>query len=138
MAIDPGRVRVGVALTDPERRIAQPHATIDRRRPGGLLASICQLIRDQEVGGVVVGLPLQLDGSQGDEALAARELGREIHDRTGLPVDFLDERLTTRQAERSLVAAGVSRRRRREVGDRVAAALILESALASRRGPASR
>ncbi len=80
---------------------------------------------------IVVGLPLQLDGREGESAGEARGFGAAVARATGIEVSYLDERLTTKQAERHLIAAGASRARRRQVGDQVAATLILQQALAA-------
>ncbi len=133
MAIDPGRVRVGVAVSDESQTIAQPHATLPRRTDDSLVRAVAELARAQQVVQLVVGLPLRLDGSEGQEAEGARRLGALFAAGTGLPVRFADERLTSRQAEREMIRQGTSRRRRREVGDQVAAALLLQGVLAGAR-----
>lgn len=101
--------------------------TADRRD----LIEIARLVRELSVTEIVVGLPLQLDGREGDSAGEARGFGAAVGRETGIPVSYLDERLTTKQAERHLVATGTRRSRRREVGDQVAATLILQQALAA-------
>ncbi len=135
MGIDYGTVRVGVALSDPERRLASPFATLDARR--GLLARLFEIIEAEEVDLVVVGRPMRGDGSPGslDERIVhfAQALGRD-----GLEVRFWDEAYSTRRAEERLREAGAGSRagrkagrRRREEGrlDRAAAALILQEFL---------
>ncbi|MGC2192665.1 MAG: Holliday junction resolvase RuvX [Candidatus Dormiibacterota bacterium] len=130
MALDPGRTRVGVAVSDETRTIAQPRSTVLRRADRRDLIEIARLVRELSVNEIVVGLPLQLDGREGESAAEAREFGAAVARATGVEVSYLDERLTTKQAERHLIASGTSRARRREVGDQVAAALILQQALA--------
>lgn len=129
MAIDPGEVRVGVAVSDETRTIAQPRATLGARDGARLLREISRLARELEVREVIVGLPLLLDGSEGESAQRARRLGGQVAAATGLPVSYADERLTSVQAERELIRQGASRARRRQVGDRVAAALLLQGVL---------
>ena len=131
LALDPGRVRVGVAVSDESRTIAQPHATGIRRNDGRDLDRIVEMARELSVTEIVVGLPLQMDGGEGEAAREARAFGAAVAGATGISVSYVDERLTTRQAERQLVAWGASRSRRRQVGDQVAAALILQQALAA-------
>ncbi|MGH7667750.1 MAG: Holliday junction resolvase RuvX [Candidatus Dormibacteria bacterium] len=136
LALDPGRARVGVAVSDETRTIAQPHSTVRRRADRRDLAEIVRLVRELAVTEIVVGLPLRMDGSEGDSAGEARSFGELVAAATGVAVTYLDERLTTRQAERHLIAAGQTRAQRRRVGDQVAATLILQQrlALAARRG----
>lgn len=129
MAIDPGAVRVGVAVSDETRTIAQPQATIAARDGARLLQELARLARELDVREVIVGLPLLLDGTEGESARRARRLGELVASRTGLPVSYADERLTSVQAERELIRQGASRARRRQVGDRVAAALLLQGVL---------
>jgi len=127
LGIDPGTVRLGLALSDPGGRIAAPLATLVV--DGGEVEEIATLVLEHEVETVVVGHPRKLDGTRGDAALAAEALAEQIGARTGLPVDLWDERLTSVQAERGLIAQGAKRRARREGTDRVAAAIILQSYL---------
>jgi putative Holliday junction resolvase len=121
---------VGVAVSDETRTISQPHVTLRRRGDRELMEEIRRLVRELEVGQIVVGLPLQMDGGRGQEAERALLLGRKVGEVTGVPVFFADERLTSRQAEREMIAQGSSRQSRREAGDRVAAALLLQAVLA--------
>ncbi|MHB1623993.1 MAG: Holliday junction resolvase RuvX [Candidatus Dormibacteria bacterium] len=129
--MDPGRVRVGVAVSDATRTIAQPHSTLIRRGDRAIMEQIMALVVALDVSQIVIGLPLGLDGGEGPAVVEARGFGAAVARATGLPVSFSDERFTTRQAERSLIDQGVSRRRRPEVGDRVAAALLLQGVLAA-------
>lgn len=117
-------------MSDETRTIAQPHSTVVRRADRRDLDEIARLVRELSVTEIVVGLPLQLDGQEGGSAAEARGFGAAVARATGVEVSYLDERLTTRQAERHLIASGTSRARRREIGDQVAATLILQQALA--------
>jgi putative Holliday junction resolvase len=134
MAVDPGSRRVGVAVSDPTGTIAQPLAAVAAEPAGTLVERLVALAREQEAERLVVGLPRRLDGSQGPEARAARSLAQELRRAAGLQVVLVDERLTSVAAERSLLAAGASRARRRQLSDQVAAALILQSYLDGERG----
>ncbi|MDQ6772013.1 MAG: Holliday junction resolvase RuvX [Candidatus Dormibacteraeota bacterium] len=129
LAVDPGTKRVGLALSDPSRTIAQPLASLPAEPSETLPGRVAALAAENDVGDIVVGLPRRLDGSNGPEALAARELAGALRQASGLRVTLVDERLTSVAAERALLAAGESRRRRRELSDRVAAALILQQHL---------
>ena len=133
LAIDPGSKRVGLALSDPTATIAQALATIPAEPSGSLAARITQIARTSEAARIIVGLPKRLDGSRGPEANAAQALADAIRKESGLPVELVDERLTSVAAERSLIAAGVRRDKRRLSVDRVAATLMLQAHLDRRR-----
>jgi putative Holliday junction resolvase len=132
MAVDPGSKRVGLALSDPTGTIAQALATIPAE-PGDTLAPrLAEIAKSRDAQRIVVGLPLRLDGTHGPEAAAARRLAHSLRQATGLPVEMVDERLTTAAAERSLIAGGVRRAKRRLSVDRVAATLLLQGHLDGR------
>ena len=133
LAIDPGSKRVGVALSDPTAIIAQALTTMPAEPAATLASRIAKLARDSEAARVVVGLPKRLDGSRGPEAKAAQALADAIRTESGLPVELVDERLTTVAAERSLIAGGMRRDKRRLSVDRVAATLMLQAHLDRRR-----
>jgi putative Holliday junction resolvase len=129
MAVDPGTLRVGVAVSDPTSTIAQPLTTVPAEPAATLVERLVALAREQDADRLVVGLPRRMDGGQGPEARAARALAQELRRVGGIPVTLVDERLTSVAAERALLAAGAKRARRRELSDQVAAALILQSYL---------
>jgi putative holliday junction resolvase len=133
LAIDPGSKRVGLALSDPTATIAQALATIPAEPSSSLAARIAQIARTSEAARIIVGLPKRMDGSRGPEANAAQALADAIRKESGMPVELVDERLTTVAAERSLIAAGVRRDKRRLSVDRVAATLMLQAHLDRRR-----
>ena len=108
--------------------IASPHSVIDRKR-GDPVAVITALCNEFEVSTIVVGLPMTLAGEEGAAAVAARSLGDEIAAASGRNLVYWDERFTSVQAERSLVEGGVTRRRRRQLTDKVAAAMMLQAYL---------
>lgn len=122
MALDHGARRVGIAVTDPTGVAALPLETVARSRA---LDRLAVLVDEYEVGEIVVGLPLHMDGRAGEEAERARRFGAAVARRTGVPVHYLDERWTTREAERALRGS----RRAREGVDDVAAALLLRAYL---------
>lgn len=134
LAVDPGSKRVGLALSDPTATIAQPLATIDAEPRETLAGRLAELARQHEATRIVVGLPRRLDGSRGPEAKAAQELGDQLRKASGLPIELVDERLTTALAERSLISTGMRRGRRRKTIDQVAATLLLQSHLDSKSG----
>jgi putative holliday junction resolvase len=129
LAVDPGTKRVGLAVSDPSATIAQPLTTIPAEPRPTLAARVADIARENEAGAIVVGLPRRLDGSFGPEAKAARELANELREASRLPVELVDERLTTAAAERSMIEQGVRRDKRRASIDRVAATLLLQSHL---------
>lgn len=130
MALDLGEARIGVALSDEMRMFATPLCQLDRRKD--VFAALEALVRRYGVTEVVVGLPLNMNGTAGPAARAASEFAEALRARLHLPVATFDERLTTVAAERALLEADLSRARRRELRDKVSAALILQAYLARR------
>jgi putative pre-16S rRNA nuclease len=129
IGIDVGSKTLGLALSDATRSIASALVTLRRSRLAEDLRQLLDLARQHGVGGFVAGLPLNLDGSSGPRAQATRAFVRDLAKATPLPVLFWDERLSTVAAERALLEADLSRKRRAEVVDKVAATLILQGAL---------
>jgi putative Holliday junction resolvase len=125
LGLDLGDARIGVAISDPDRRVAVPHGTIRAGQPPGELKAVAAMVRDLGVTAVVVGHPRSLSGESGARARHAESFAEALRAIVGVPVELQDERLTTVQAERALRGAGVSGRRRRRVVDESAAALIL-------------
>ena len=133
LGIDLGAVRVGLALSDPLGITAQPLQSMHRVGPRKDLDFLAKIVRENDVKRVVVGLPLMLSGEEGRSATVAREFAGRLQARLkGLPVELWDERLTTVEAERTLVSADVSRRKRKNVVDAMAAVLILQSYMEAR------
>ena len=132
-ALDVGDKRVGVAVSDALELTAQPLVVIDRVSLARDVAALAELLAPHEVGCVVVGLPLEADGSEGKQSARARQFGDALAKATGLPIVYQDERMTTLQSERILIESGMRRERRRAVIDKTAAALILQSYLDARR-----
>jgi putative Holliday junction resolvase len=138
LGLDAGSVRVGLAATDPTATIASPVATLPRR-DREFWNRVREEARERGAERVVVGLPLRLDGTEGEAAVAARALADEVSRQTGLPVEMWDERLSSVAAERALLESGMRRERRRETIDAVAAAIMLQGWLdAARRRPDGR
>lgn len=129
LAVDPGTKRVGVAVSDPTGTIAQPVTTVAAEPRTTLARRLAELASERGAERIVVGLPRRLDGGYGPEAKQARSLGDELRRESGLPVEMVDERLTTAQAEKAMVAHGVRRDRRKASIDQVAATLLLQSHL---------
>jgi len=127
LGVDFGTVRIGLAVSDPDRILASPLATYERRGRDQDAAYFRRLVEDEAVGRVVVGLPVHTSGREGQKAAEAREFGRWLADVTGLPVVFWDERFTTVEAESALWDAGLTHKRRRQRRDRVAAQIMLQA-----------
>ena len=129
IGIDVGTKTLGLALSDATRSIASALVTLRRTRLGDDLRRLLEVAGQHGIGGFVVGLPLNLDGSAGPRAQATRAFVRNLAKATPLPITYWDERLSTVAAERTLLEADLSRKRRAEVVDKVAATLILQGAL---------
>jgi putative Holliday junction resolvase len=127
LAFDFGTRRIGVAVGDLATRLAHPLATIEREREADRFDEIAALVAEWKPGTLVVGLPVHADGTPHEMTERARRFGRQLAGRTGLPVEYADERHTTQAAAASLSEAGVGGRRAKDVRDRVAAQLILQA-----------
>ncbi|MEW6046885.1 MAG: Holliday junction resolvase RuvX [Bacillota bacterium] len=132
LALDVGSKTVGVAVSDPTGTTAQPLETLRREPQGKELAAIAELVARLQIKEVVVGLPTRTDGREGPEARRVKEFVRHLQRVVGIPVVLVDERFSTREAERMLLDADLSRSRRRGVLNHVAAAIILDTYLARR------
>jgi putative pre-16S rRNA nuclease len=129
LALDPGTKRIGVALSDELGWTAQPLETFERKSLGVDIAHINELVRRHEVREIVIGMPVRLDGRMGPAAQSVQQFLDAVQAGVGVPVVAWDERLTTKAAEQMLIEADVSRKKRKGVVDRVAAALLLKSYL---------
>lgn len=129
IGIDAGTKTYGLALSDVTRSIASGLETIRRKKFSTDMERLFALVEEHGVTGLVLGLPRNLDGSEGPRAQATRALARNLNKLSPLPVLLWDERLTTALAERMLIEADQTRKRRGEVIDKLAATLILQSAL---------
>jgi putative Holliday junction resolvase len=130
IGLDPGARTIGVALSDVGRSLASPYGAIRRGKLRDNAAEIVAIARKEGAGGVVVGLPLSMDGSVGPAAQAARDWALALSEATGLPTALWDERLSSAAVNRFLVdEADLSRRKRTTAVDRMAAAWMLQAAL---------
>lgn len=123
--IDYGTVRIGIAVSDPERTIASPWETYRRRNDRLDADFFRRLVAEERIVRFVVGLPLHLDGRISEKAHEARRFGEWLHDITDLPIDYYDERYTSVEAERLLRQGGLSEKKRRNLRDQLAAQLLL-------------
>ena len=129
MGLDVGTKTIGLALSDTRRVIATPLETIRRRRFREDMVRLFALIDAHKVGGLVIGLPLTLAGADGPRTQSVRQFARNLVVLRDLPVAFWDERLSTAAVTREMIAADLTRNRRSEIVDRVAAAYILQGCL---------
>ncbi len=127
VGLDVGTKTIGVALSDPTRMLASPVHTVARQGVRRDIEALLALLDGKGVDAAVVGLPLELDGTEDRSARLARQVGTALAEVTDWPVAYVDERFSSVDAERQLIAAGMSRQRRKEVIDQQAAVLILQS-----------
>ncbi len=129
LAVDYGSVRIGLAISDRDRLIASPLATLTRTTEARDRAFFEALVAQEAVVAIVVGLPLHLNGKEGQKAQESRKFAQWLHQVTGLPIYFTDERFTTVEAESTLWKARLTHRQRQERRDRLAAQMILQTYL---------
>ena len=129
LGVDYGSVRIGLAVSDPERMIASPLATYTRVNRDQDGCFFRELVEAEAIDRIIVGLPMHLDGHEGSKAAEARAFGQWLNQITGLPVVFWDERFTTVEAEEHLWSAGLTHKQRKRRRDRVAAQILLQSFL---------
>jgi len=129
LGLDLGAKTIGMALSDVTRSVATPYHTVRRTKFTADAKAIQEVIEKNQVSALVIGLPINLDGSEGPRAQSTRAFARNLAPRITVPIVFWDERLSTAAVERHLIEAGASRKRRAEVIDRMAAAYILQGAL---------
>ncbi|MBT0957206.1 Holliday junction resolvase RuvX [Alphaproteobacteria bacterium KMM 3653] len=129
MGLDFGTKTIGVAVSDGLRSVATPLETVRRKKFGVDAAALLEIAEKRGISGMILGLPLNMDGSKGPRVQSTRAFARNLEKLTEIPIGFWDERLSTVAAERALLEADTSRKRRAEVIDHVAAGYILQGAL---------
>ncbi len=129
MGLDVGEKTIGIAISDAGRIIATPFKTLQRTKFNSDAEALLALAEERQVGGLVFGLPLNMDGSEGPSCQSVRQFAANLGQKTALPMAFWDERLSTSAVTRTLIEADVSRARRRQLVDKMAAAFILQGAL---------
>ena len=129
LALDFGEKRIGVAVSDPLNIIAQSVGTIERKGIKNDLKKVGELVKEYEAGKIIVGLPLNMDGTEGKSANRAMDFVKELKKEIQVEVEMLDERLTTAQGERVFLEADMSRKKRKRNLDKIAAQLILQNYL---------
>ncbi|OFW79040.1 MAG: Holliday junction DNA helicase RuvA [Alicyclobacillus sp. RIFOXYA1_FULL_53_8] len=131
LSVDYGLARIGLALSDPTGFLAQGLSVLKRKSDEIAVGQIADLVREREVDRVVVGLPLNMNGSTGERALQCQAFAELLRNQVGVEVVMYDERLTTVAAERILIEADMRRKNRKQVIDAVAATILLQSYLDS-------
>lgn len=129
LGMDPGTKTVGLALSDTMLIVATPLETLKRTKFKNDVARIIEIVEKENVGGFVIGWPVNMDGSEGPRCQSVRSFADNIAEKIDLPQAFWDERLSTAAVERTLLEADSSRARRKQVVDKMAAAYILQGAL---------
>ncbi|PWE34599.1 Holliday junction resolvase RuvX [Pelagicola sp. LXJ1103] len=129
MGLDLGEKTLGVAVSDGMRSVATPLETVKRRKFGLDAARLLEIIEGRALEGIILGLPRNMDGSEGPRCQSTRSFARNLSALTPLPISFWDERLSTVAAERALLEADTTRKRRAEVIDHIAASYILQGVL---------
>lgn len=129
--IDFGTVRIGIAVSDPERRIASPYENYTRKGEKQDAKRFRQLVQEEAIRLFVVGLPVHLDGRESEKSVEARQFGQWLAQETGVPVQYFDERFTSLQAEEALMAAQMTKKRRKRRLDMLAAQIMLAAFLES-------
>ena len=129
LGVDYGEVRVGLAVSDPDRKIAFPLAIYTRQGRERDAVYFRAVVKEEAVFGLVIGLPVHMSGDEGEKAAAARTFGAWLVETTGLPATFWDERFTTVEAEAALWAAGLTHKQRKARRDKVAAQILLQAYL---------
>jgi putative pre-16S rRNA nuclease len=133
LGVDLGSARVGLALSDPAGLTAQPLEVLRTTEVDDVADAVADRVRELEADEVVVGIPIRMNGTRGPEAEAAEAFAQRLESRAGVPVHRWDERLSTKQAEGVMRSAGADARRQRGTVDKVAAAIVLQAYLESRR-----
>jgi putative Holliday junction resolvase len=126
LGIDYGTKRIGLALSDPDRKIASPLTTYECVNREADALYFQQVIEREEIGQLVVGLPIHLSGDESPKSTEARAFGKWLHELTGLPVVFADERFSSVEAESALWNAGLTHKKRKARRDRLAAQILLQ------------
>lgn len=135
LAVDYGTVRIGLALSDPSGFLAQSLDVLRRKSDEDAVAKIATIVDERDVHEVVVGLPLNMNGSEGEKATICRRFAQMLESELGKPVHMFDERLTTVAAQRTLIEQDVRRNKRKQVVDAVAATVLLQTYLDFRNRP---
>jgi putative Holliday junction resolvase len=135
IGVDPGTRVIGLALSDVSLMLASPYGALPRGKLAATAAELAAIARKEGAGGLVVGLPLSMDGSFGPAAQAAKDFGAALAEAAGLPLAFWDERLSSAAVNRAMIAADMTRAKRAKAVDAAAAAYMLQAALDASAAP---
>ena len=127
MGIDYGDKRIGIAMTDALCIISSPYEVYQNKGVEDAITHIVDLVKQYNVGEIAMGLPINMDGTEGERAAVHREIGQQIAQATGVQVFYIDERLTSAEAEEILISSGVRREKRKELIDKISAQIILQT-----------
>ena len=134
MGIDYGDVRIGIAMTDALCIISSPFEVYKNKGEEDALNHIVNLIKEYDVDEVAMGLPLNMDGTEGERAVIHKNFGQKLSELSGVKVEYVDERLTSAEAEEILISSGVRREKRKELIDKISAQIILQTHINNKRG----
>ena len=129
VGLDVGSKTVGIALSDTRLMIASPHSTLKRGKFSVVAQQLAAFAEKEDIGGIVIGLPINMDGSEGPRCQSTRQFQQNLEESLDLPMAFWDERLSTAAVTRTMIEADLTRKRQQEVVDKMAAAYILQGAL---------
>lgn len=129
MGIDPGTKTLGIAISDSLRTIATPMETIKRTKFSKDMQRLTHILQEQQICGMIIGYPVNMDGSEGPRCQSVRQFAQNVTQHTDIPILLWDERLSTAAVERTMLEADLSRKRRSELVDKLAAAYILQGVL---------
>lgn len=138
LSVDFGRARTGIAICDKSELLASPVTVINEKYVPALVQKVAALAAEKKAELIVVGLPVNMDGSEGESAQNARRFAEDLRQAAGLPVDMLDERCTTMEAHQFLNATNTRGKKRKAVVDAVSAVIILENYMSKRKSAAKR
>lgn len=127
MGVDYGDKRIGIALTDALCIISSPYEVYPNKGEEDALNHLVELVKKYNVDGIAMGLPINMDGTEGERALIHRQFGEKLEKLSNVKVSFIDERLTSAEAEEILISSGVRREKRKELIDKIAAQIILQT-----------
>lgn len=127
MALDYGDKKIGIAFCSSDTHIATPYKTMDRKNADSDIKALNLLINDNKISGIIMGLPLKPDGTEGSTAKKVRKFAEKLYNSSGLPITFEDERYSTFIANDMLIQVGLNRKKRAKVDDQVSAQVILDS-----------
>ncbi|MBX9678790.1 MAG: Holliday junction resolvase RuvX [Gemmataceae bacterium] len=132
LSLDHGKVRLGLAVSDPDRRISSPLMTYVRKDLASDERFLKRIVEEQEIGEILLGLPVHLNGAEGEQAKKVRAFAELVRQWTGLPVALYDERFTSVEAESHLWAAGLTHKKRKDRRDQIAAQILLQTYIDAR------